>query len=193
MGKYSPRAVTEEEYVKFVETIRAGFIGKDGVKHKPNDPVALALVLEANLGIRIIDVVHLRQSDIIWNGDSWQLNIVEQKTVKERNCIIPKEMKEYIDSYCNKHNIGPDRRILQMTERNVQKTVKAAREALGLSGISTHSFRRFAGLNVYEASGYNIVTVQQFYQHSSTAVTMQYLRRTSKQMDEAIKGAMRLI
>lgn len=83
--------------------------------------------------------MHLRQSDIIWNGDSWQLNIVEQKTGKERNCIIPKEMKEYIDSYCNKHNIGPDRRILQMTERNVQKTVKAAREALGLSGISTQA------------------------------------------------------
>lgn len=193
MGMYSPRAITEEEYIKFIETIRTGFTGIDGVKHKPNEPVAFALILEANLGIRIIDVVHLRQSDIVWNGDSWQLNIVEQKTSKARNCIVPQEMKDYIDAYCSRNNISPDRRILQMTERNVQKTVKAAREALGLSKISTHSFRRFAGLNVYAASGYDIVTVQQFYQHSSTAVTMQYLRRTSKQMDEAIRGAMRLI
>lgn len=193
MGMYSPRAITEEEYVKFIEMIRAGFTGIDGVKHKPNEPVAFALVLEANLGIRIIDVVHLCQSDIIWNGDCWQLNIIEQKTGKTRNCIVPQEMKAYIDAYCCRNKISPNRHILQMTERNVQKTVKAAREVLGLFDVSTHSFRRFAGLNVYGASGYDIVTVQQFYQHSSAAVTMQYLRRTSKQMDEAIRGAMRLL
>ncbi len=193
MGMYSPRAVTEEEYIKIIETIRNGFTDKQGVKHRPNEPVAFALILEANLGVRIIDVLHLCQNDIIWNGDSWQLDIIEQKTGKKRICIIPQELKAYIDNYCTRYNIHPARRIIQLSSRNIQKLVKLTCESLELTNISTHSFRRFAGLNVYAASGYDIVTVQQFYQHSSTGVTMNYLRRSSKQMDEAIKGAMRLL
>lgn len=190
---YSPRAVTEEEYIKIIGTIRNGFTDKQGVKHRANEPVAFALILEANIGVRIIDVLHLCQNDIVWNGDSWQLDIIEQKTGKKRICIIPQELKAYIDNYCTRHNIHPARRIIHLSSRNIQKLVKLACESLELTNISTHSFRRFAGLNVYAASGYDIVTVQQFYQHSSAGVTMNYLRRSSKQMDEAIKGAMRLL
>lgn len=193
MGSYSPRAVTSEEYKAIINIIRTGYTDPRGVVHAPNEPAAFALVLESNIGARISDILHLHLVDFVFNGDTWQLDIIEQKTGKPRRYIVPEALKQYIDNYCAANGIGPERRMIQLCERSVQKQLKAACEALGLSGISTHSFRRFAGLNIYAASGYDIATVQQFYQHGSACTTMQYIRRSSKQMDEAIKGALNLV
>lgn len=73
-------ALTEEQYKLIITTIRQGFICSDGHIVKPNNRVATALSLEANLGLRISDILHLRLSDIIRDGDRYRLNIIEQKT-----------------------------------------------------------------------------------------------------------------
>lgn len=44
MGAYKTRAITKEEYINIINTIKNGFSGT-----KPNKKVATALVLEANL------------------------------------------------------------------------------------------------------------------------------------------------
>ena len=36
---------------------------------RPNERVATALVLEANLGLRISDIIHLRLADIVKDGE----------------------------------------------------------------------------------------------------------------------------
>ena len=77
-------ALTEEQYKLIITTIRQGFICSDGHIVKPNNRVATALSLEANLGLRISDILHLRLSDIIRDGDRYRLNIIEQKTQKRR-------------------------------------------------------------------------------------------------------------
>lgn len=65
--------------------MRAGFVCPDGHIVKPNKKIATALTLEANLGLRISDILQLRLSAIIRDGDRYRLNIVEQKTKKEEN------------------------------------------------------------------------------------------------------------
>ena len=62
-------ALTEEQYKLIITTIRQGGICPDGHIVKPNNRVATALSLEANLGLRISDILHLRLSDIIRDGD----------------------------------------------------------------------------------------------------------------------------
>lgn len=56
---------------------------------RPNERVATALVLEANLGLRISDIIHLRLADIVKDGERYRLSIVEQKTKKARTFTVP--------------------------------------------------------------------------------------------------------
>ena len=48
-------ALTEEQYKEIIDTIRTGFLSS-----RPNQRIATALVLEANLGLRISDILQLR-------------------------------------------------------------------------------------------------------------------------------------
>lgn len=48
-------ALTREQYQAIIQTMKQGFTGC-----RPNERVATALVLEANLGLRISDIIHLR-------------------------------------------------------------------------------------------------------------------------------------
>lgn len=52
-------ALTEEQYKSIIETIRSGFVCSDGHIVKPNIRILTALSLEANLGLRISDILHL--------------------------------------------------------------------------------------------------------------------------------------
>lgn len=94
-------ALTEEQYKLIITTIRQGFICSDGHIVKPNNRVATALSLEANLGLRISDILHLRLSDIIRDGDRYRLNIIEQKTQKRREFTVPTDI--YIFTFSHMH------------------------------------------------------------------------------------------
>ena len=72
-------ALTTEQYKEIIQTMREGGCGFRG-----NNRIATALVLEANLGIRISDILNLRLSDILLDGDRYRLEITEQKTKKQR-------------------------------------------------------------------------------------------------------------
>lgn len=76
-------ALEEEQYKNIIDTIHNGFICDDGHIVKPNNRVATILVLEANLGLRISDILQLRLSAIIRDGDRYRLNIIEKKNEKE--------------------------------------------------------------------------------------------------------------
>lgn len=89
-------ALTEEQYIKIIKTIRSGFVCKNGHKVKPNDRIATILVLEANIGIRICDVLQLKLSSIIKDGERYRLNIVEKKSKLKRNFTVPLEISTSI-------------------------------------------------------------------------------------------------
>lgn len=87
MANKKTRALTVEEYNQIIDTMRTGFTGC-----RPNDRIATALIIEANLGIRISDILNLKLSDIIKEGSRYRLNIIEQKTKKSRNFTVPFEI-----------------------------------------------------------------------------------------------------
>lgn len=181
MANKKTRALTIEEYNQIIDAMREGFAGC-----RPNNRIATALVIEANLGIRISDILNLRLRDIIKESGRYRLDIVEQKTKKNRNFTVPFEIYQYIKIYCLENGIKDNEVIFPITERAVQKQLKIVTDWLDLDNISTHSFRKFFATQVYQNNDYNIVLVQQLLQHSSPAVTQRYIGVSTKDIETAL-------
>ena len=184
--------LTEQQYIDIITAIRGGFC-HDNREYKPNDRIATALTLEANLGMRISDILDLHYSDIIKDGDRYRLNITEIKTSKDRTFTVPEEIREYIDQYRRNNRMTEQQKLFAISERQVQKHLKAACEYLGLSGISTHSFRKYFATQIYINNDYNIELVRQLLQHSSTSVTQKYIGIQQKQIENALQNHVKLL
>lgn len=89
MANKKSLALTKEQYEKLIEAMRSG-----GRNFRANDRIATALVLEANLGLRIGDILKLRLQDIVLDGTRYRLNIIEEKTQK-------KELLLYLSRFTN--------------------------------------------------------------------------------------------
>ena len=175
-------ALTVEQYTEIIETMRAGFAGC-----RPNIRIATALVIEANLGLRISDIIKLKLNSIVQDGDRYRLDIIEQKTGKQRTFTVPVVIYNYIKMYALENGIKPHEIIFPITERAVQKQLKLVVDYLGMAGVGTHSFRKFYATRIYNDSGHDIALVQQLLQHSSPVTTQAYIGIQSKQLEEAIK------
>lgn len=181
-------ALTKEQHEDIINTMRIGFSGC-----KPNNRIATALLIESNLGLRVSDIIKLRLNHIIKDGNRYRLNIIEQKTGKNRTFTVPVELYQYIQQYCIDNNIKSDEIIFPITERAIQKQLKIVCDYLGYDGISTHSFRKFFATNIYLNNNYNIVLVQELLQHSSPAITQRYIGIGSKELEQAIQNNLNLI
>ena len=176
-------ALTTDQYKEIISTMKKGFTGS-----RPNDPIATALMLEANLGLRISDILRLRLSDIVKDGERYRLAITEQKTGKARTFTVPLALYQFIRCYCLDHAIPPEHRIFPLTERTVQRHLQQVCDYLGYVGIGTHSFRKYYATEIYKNNGYNIALVQQLLQHSSTAVTQRYIGIQQQEVEKAIEN-----
>lgn len=175
-------ALTTEQYKEIVQTLKYGYPGC-----RPNERIATALMLEANLGIRISDILKLRLSDIVRDGDRYRLSIIEQKTGKARTFTVPSSLFLFIRCYCLDNGIAATDVIFPITERAVQKQLKIVCDYLGIPGVSTHSFRKYYATEIYRNNGYNIALVQHLLQHSSAAVTQRYIGIQQREIETAIE------
>lgn len=185
-------ALTDKQYIEIITAIKSGFCHA-GREYKPNDRIATALTLEANLGMRISDILQLHYCDIIKDGNRYRLNISEIKTGKERIFTVPYEIREFIDQYRIRNRMTEQQRLFDLSERQIQKHLKAACDYLGLSGISTHSFRKYFATQIYINNGYNIELVRQLLQHSSASVTQKYIGIQQKQVEDALQNHIKLL
>lgn len=176
-------ALTTDQYKEIIQTMKQGFSGC-----RPNERIATALMLEANLGIRISDILKLRLADIVRDGDRFRLSIVEQKTGKARMFTVPFALYQFIRCYCLDNGIATTDIIFPITERAVQKQLRIVCAYLGIPGVSTHSFRKYYATEIYKNNGYNIALVQHLLQHSSAAVTQRYIGVQQKEIEHAIEG-----
>ena len=191
MGSFTTRALSQEEYEKLITTIRIGYVYKN-VKHRPNDQVATILILEANLGCRIGDIISLTCESFVCDNDIWKLNIIEEKTGKRRNFIVPLSVKSFIDHYCECRGIT-EGRLFDIEAPAVWKQLRAATGYLGMTNISTHSMRKKIACDLYEKTGHDIEAVASFLQHSSINTTRRYIRRSDEQLEQAISQAVCLL
>lgn len=177
------QTLTTEQYTAIIRTIRTG---KGSLRANPR--IAAALTAEANLGIRIGDVLQLKLSDIVKDGKRYRLNIIEEKTGKRRTFTVPETVYQFFCNYCTEQNIGANEQMFPITTRAVQKHLKAVCDLLGYSNVSTHSFRKWYATDIYEASGHDIVLVQQLLQHSSPNITRRYIGISDEKIEQAIAG-----
>ena len=192
MGAYVTLALDDNDYKELIQTIREGYIDNDNICHKPNNQVATILILEANLGCRIGDIIALKTDSIILEGGIWKLNITEQKTGKTRNFIVPKPVKAFIDKWTAENHIT-EGRLFSIEAPAVWKQLRAATAYLGLVNVSTHSFRKKCASDIYERTGHDIEAVCSFLQHADTKTTRRYIRRSDAQLEAAIMQAVNII
>ena len=176
-------ALTTDQYKEIIQTMKQGFSGC-----RPNERIATALMLEANLGIRISDILKLRLADIVRDGDRYRLSTVEQKTGKARVFTVPFALYQFIRCYCLDNGIAATDTIFPISERAVQKQLRIVCDYLGIPGISTHSFRKYYATEIYKNNGYNIALVQHLLQHSSAAVTQRYIGIQQRDIEMAIEN-----
>lgn len=187
------RALTEEQYRKIITTINEGFVTAAGERVKPNNRIATALTHEANLGLRISDILHLTINQIVKDGDRYRLDLVEQKTGKKREFTVPTEIYIYIQNYALENNINPRAKLFQITERTVQRHLKMVCDYLGYEYISTHSFRKFFASSIYKDNGCDINLVRVLLQHSSVVTTQRYIGVQPQEIENALQKHINLL
>lgn len=175
------KALTTSQYQTIIRTIKTG----NGTL-RANPRIAAALTAEANLGMRIGDILRLKLSDIVRDGDRYRLNITEEKTGKKRTFTVPGELYNYFCDYCREQKIPADAPMFPITVRAVQKHLKAVCDLLGYGEVSTHSFRKWYATDIYNSNGHDIVLVQTLLQHSSPSVTRRYIGIADERIETAI-------
>lgn len=198
-GNKKTIALSEEQYNEIIKTIFQGGQGFRGSRK-----VGTALVLEANLGIRISDILKLKLDDIIKDGERYRLDIVEQKTNKKREFTVPTQIYSYIKEYCYDNKIQSNeylfpssstRKNIPLSTQTVQKMLRIVCDYLGYNDldISSHSFRKFFATRIYQNNDYDVVLVQRLLQHSSPNVTQKYIGIGSKKLENALNDNIILV
>ena len=175
------QALTTEQYKAIIAVMRNG---KGSFRANPR--CAAVLVAEANLGMRIGDILRLRLSDIVKDGTRYRLNITEEKTGKKRTFSVPEEVYRFFCDYATDQRIKPTELLFPIKVRVVQRNLQMVCDMLGYQNISTHSFRKWYATDIYNNNGHDIVLVQQLLQHSSPAVTRRYIGISDEKVEQAI-------
>lgn len=144
--------------------------------------------------LRISDVISLKKSDVFDDQDQIMKNayIVDKKTKKQntlylrpvktdllvyQNWLMKYQMqhpdvKVYDSPWLFPSFANPDKHISGHTYYEIMQKVG---NLLGLNYLGTHTMRKTGAYRVYEQSNHNIGLVMKLLNHSSEAVTLNYL------------------
>lgn len=122
-------------------------------------------------------------------------NIIEHKTGKVRRFKVQEQVYNFLLEYADSEGIEGDDLIFPIGVRAVQKHLKKVCDWLGpgYEDISTHSFRKYFGTEIYYKNGKDIELVRRLYQHSSAAVTARYLGVTDEKIEQALDSHVDII
>lgn len=179
------RPLEIEEYKEIMKLITEGFTYQEDGKIKNfrlNQKLFLALTLQANLGLRIGDILSLKVS----NFRNGKLIITEDKTGKIQNRKVNSQIIELIKDYAIENGIKSNQKLFnRFGVRAVQKQLKIITDYLELSNISTHSMRKMYAILQYKNNDNNIELVKELLNHSSIATTQRYIRVHQEEIDKA--------
>ena len=183
-NRRAARPLEYDEYMTIITLCQKGFTYKDeyGVKHifRPNKQLAMTFILQANLGLRISDVLKLKPST--FKND--KLEVIEKKTGKLQYRTINRNLKELIYEYALENNIKSNDYLIQVKVRAIQKQLSIIANYLNLTNISSHSFRKLFGVTVYNKTNGNIELLKELFNHSNISTTQRYIKVSQKQIDE---------
>jgi len=169
------------EYREIVRLLRNGFITENESVFRPNKQIALALQLEASLGLRVGDVLALRVN----NFRDGKLEIHEEKTGKLQYRDINRGVYDYVRDYAIENQLPPTAKLFSVGVRAVQDRLKTVTDYLRLENITTHSFRKMYATFAYEENGHNLELVKELLNHTSIATTQRYIRVSQQTINTA--------
>ena len=182
MGKKTTtRALEIHEYNEIIHLFLNGFKRSEESKCRPNRQIALALQLQATLGLRIGDTLNLKVNNFRHN----KLELREKKGGKLQYREINPSVSFSVMEYALAKNLRPDDKLFSIEVRAVQKQLKVITDHLGLENIGTHSFRKMFATTVYEDNAHNLELVKELLNHGSIATTQRYIRVSQKAIDKA--------
>jgi integrase len=137
----------------------------------------------------------IRRSSFIKTPSGHAFNIIEHKTGKIRRFKVQEQVYNFLLEYADSEGIEGDDLIFPIGVRAVQKHLKKICDWLGpgYEDISTHSFRKYFGTEIYYKNGKDIELVRRLYQHSSAAVTARYLGVTDEKIEQALDSHVDII
>lgn len=177
------RPLEKEEFNKIISLCRTGFrYKKDGVERifRPNKQLAMAFLMQANLGLRISDVLKLKPSTF----KNEKLEIIEKKTGKLQYRDINRNLKDIIYEYAMENSIQKNESIIQISRIAIHKQLKIITDYLGYTNISSHSFRKFYGVVVYETTGGDIELLKELFNHADVSTTQRYIRVSREKINK---------
>jgi integrase len=124
--------------------------------------------LGCETGLRIGDILRLT----VRTCSRSTLNVIEQKTAKERRITLSESCWDMIDSIADGR---PSRSLVfPMTRQTAHRHIVNVSERLGLKGIGCHSMRKIFAWNVYRRN-YDINEVKKELNHKYLSTTILYL------------------
>lgn len=189
MANFKTRAVNDDEFKSIISTIRDGFTTVSGVRVRPAPSVAAAILAQGNLGLRIGDICNkLKLSDFVYENGRYRFgSFVEQKTKKVRTLPISSEFYTYLQSYAIKNGLGENDILFPVSVRTVQHHLKQACDYLHISGVSSHSLRKYMACTLYRQHK-DFELVRTVLMHSSVAVTQNYISIEPEVVGQALQN-----
>ncbi|MDB8802753.1 tyrosine-type recombinase/integrase [Romboutsia sp. 1001216sp1] len=178
------RPLEVSEYKEIIELIQKGFTYAEGNKEKhfrANTQMALALTLQANIGLRIGDVLELKLANFKGN----KLEVREDKTDKLQYRDINSAITQLVLEYALDKRLNKSDNLFNIGVRAIQKQLKIICNYLGLENISTHSFRKMYATLQYEANNHNLELIKELLNHSSISTTQRYIRVSQQAINKA--------
>ncbi|WP_419726221.1 tyrosine-type recombinase/integrase [Terrisporobacter petrolearius] len=178
------RPLEMEEYKNIMSLLDNGFTYIEGDKEKKfrtNKQIALALRLQANLGLRISDVLRLTVNSFRGN----KLEVIEKKTNKLQYRQIDSSITNLVKDYAIENGLKANDLIISVSEKAIQKQLRIICAYLQLDNISTHSFRKMYATTQYELNNNNIELIKELLNHSSIATTQRYIKVSQQAIDKA--------
>lgn len=142
----------------------------------------LILQLLYSSGLRVSEIVNLKQTDLDLNEDiGW---VREGKGKKDRMFIISKKLSKKLDRFLKKHSdwnylFSPNK---PLTTRNIQKIVQTTTKRSGIEKpVHPHTLRHSFATHLLE-NGVDIRKIQVLLGHSSLTTTQIYAHVSSAEL-----------
>lgn len=142
--------------------------------------------LGISTALRYSDLSQITWKDLLGRN---KITIKEKKTGRVREIPLnPDLVKNLTSVYLKQGSPEPISKVLPLNIRTINKQIKIYAAKSGIRGkrISSHTFRKTFGREVWKRNNYSeasLVKLSQLFKHSSTAITRIYLSITKEEVE----------
>lgn len=189
--KQNVQPIKDIKTLKQVQSTLLNMTGKQGRRNYTIFQVGKATML------RVSDVLGLKMSDVFDNQGHVQDNafIHDQKTGKANKLYLKPVAGDLLvyRQWLNENGIESEwlfpaarKHEEHIQEKGFYKVMAKVGDLLGLDYLGTHTMRKTGAYMVYEQTGYNIGLVMKLLNHSSEAMTLEYLGLDQEARESAL-------